>query len=85
MILDKDHMEWKLEGPSGVRFYYASEDHLKQAVTEGHSGYTRLASYIVNPNGQFMKSRTISTHILNSILNYSREEVLELFNFSEDK
>lgn len=85
MILDKDHMSYELKGPSGIRFFYASEEHLKQAVTEGFSAYNRLASYVIDVDGQFIKSRTFDPKVINAILSYGRSDILKLLDFMEDK
>lgn len=85
MILDKDLMRYELKGPSGIRFFYANEDHLRQAVAEGQRGYTLMASYVIDVNGQFLKSRTVPTVVLNTLLTYDRREVLEFIDFVEGK
>jgi hypothetical protein len=85
MILDKDFMKYELKGPSGIRFFFANEEHLRIAVTEGNHAYVRVASYVIDVDGKFLKSRTVDPSILNAILMYDRREVLEFIDFVEGK
>lgn len=85
MILDKDHMKYELKGPTGIRFFFASEEHLCRAATEKNHAYVRMASYVIDVDGKFLKSRTVDPSILNAILMYDRREVLEFIDFVEGK
>lgn len=84
-FLDKDLMKWKLVGPTGVTFYYASEEHLTQAVTVGGSKYMHMASYAISPRGRFIKNRTTGADLPNAILEMGRDKINELFDFMEGK
>lgn len=83
MFLDKDMMKWKLVGPSNVTFYYGSEEHMKRAVIEGGSSYTKMANFVVSPNGRFVKNRIMGPELANAILAMGRDEINALFTFME--
>ncbi|QNO00835.1 hypothetical protein phiPsa397_149 [Pseudomonas phage phiPsa397] len=83
MLLNPDMMKWKLTGPTGVKFFYASEEHLIKAVTEGGSSYMKMACYAISPKGRFIKNRSAGDQFPNLLLEMGRDKVNEFFDFME--
>ncbi|QNO00145.1 hypothetical protein QGX20_gp074 [Pseudomonas phage phiPsa300] len=83
MLLNPDMMQWKLRGPSGVTFLYASQEHLIKAVTEGGSSYMKMACYAISPKGRFIKNRSAGDQFPNLLLEMGRDKVNEFFDFME--
>lgn len=83
MMLDKDMMQWKLVGPTGCTFFYASQEYLIKAVTEGGSKYMQMASYALNPKGEFIKNRSVGVDFPNLLIAMGRDKVNEFFDMME--
>jgi hypothetical protein len=83
MLLNPDMMNWKLVGPTGVTFFYSNQEHMVQAVTEGGNAMTRMACYVINPKGRFIKNRSVGEQIPNLLLEMGRDKVNEFFDFME--
>lgn len=83
MLLDPDLMQWKLVGPKGVTFFYASQQHMALAVAEGGLAYTRMACYVIGSDGLFVKNRSAGDLLPNLLLKMGRTKVNEFFDFME--
>ncbi|QNO00319.1 hypothetical protein QGX21_gp083 [Pseudomonas phage phiPsa315] len=83
MLLNKDMMQWKLVGPTGCIFFYACQEHMVKAVTEGGSAYTKMACYVISPKGRFIKNRSAGDEFPNLLLAMGRDKVNEFFDFME--